>query len=88
MQLKKSIIISLITFVLFTIEAMFHFSIGKNGHNDRVTIKMHKPSAGEFAQILAVVFVFSIINGSVLGYPPSKTEIKSEHSLWTSIVLP
>lgn len=68
MQLKKSLVISLITFVLFTVEALLHFNIGKNGNKGRVRITMHKPTPLEFIQLLAVVFVFSIINGSLISY--------------------
>ena len=65
MRLRRSLLISLVTFVLFTIEALFHFTIGRKGH---VTIEMHRPSPGELAQILAVVLVFSMLNGWALGY--------------------
>ena len=70
------LIIILITFSLFFIEALLHYNIGKNG-NDCIdsenhkyltlnsNIKIHIPNYNEIINISLTVLSFSIINGII-----------------------
>jgi len=69
------ILITFITFIIFFVEALIHFNIGKNGVNKkheyiRVSddIKMHVPDKNEFFEIVITVLIFSSINGLVSSY--------------------
>ena len=69
------ILITLITFIIFFVEALIHFNIGKNGGNKtheyiRVSdnIKMHVPDKNEFFEIFITVLIFSSISGLVSSY--------------------
>jgi len=57
------IIVSIVTFIIFIIEATFHYNIGK--HNGK---KYDIPNNGEFQKIIMVTLVFSIINGIVSSF--------------------
>lgn len=67
------ILITLVTFVLFFIEAMFHYNIGQNGalHKDgkqenRLVPKIHVPPLRDLWQIVFVLTIFSVLNGFVI----------------------
>lgn len=73
------IIITFITFLLFLIEALIHFTIGKNGgiHEKPQkhkyirlfdTIKIHIPDKKEFFHIFITVLIFSTISGLISSY--------------------
>lgn len=57
--MKKSVIF-FTTFVLFLLEAMFHFCIGKAENGEKGYI--HWPNCKEWIQIVVVLFVFSVAN--------------------------
>ena len=57
--MKKSVIF-FTTFVLFLLEAMLHFCIGKSDHGKNGYI--HCPTCKEWVQIVGVLFIFSILN--------------------------
>jgi hypothetical protein len=74
------LIITLITFTIFFIEAFIHFNIGKNG-NDCVSsenhkyvnllnsnIKIHIPNKNEIINIGFTVLSFSLISGIISSY--------------------
>lgn len=69
------ILITFITFIIFFIEALIHFNIGKNGVNKtheyiRVSddIKIHVPDKNEFFEIFITVLIFSSVSGLVSSY--------------------
>ncbi len=73
------ILVTIITFVIFYIEAMIHFSEGKhsrlcedenNLHNyiEIFGIKLHLPDHNEAIIIGRTVLIFSIINGFISSY--------------------
>jgi hypothetical protein len=57
--MKRSVIF-FTTFVLFFLEAMFHYWIGKSDHGKNGYI--HVPTCKELAAIVGVLFVFSVAN--------------------------
>ncbi len=71
------ILITFITFILFFFEALFHFSLGKNGvaqekkHtyiNILNLFKIHIPDKSEFISIFCTVLFFSTISGLLSSY--------------------
>ena len=69
------ILITLITFIIFFMEALIHFNIGKNGGNKtheyiQVSddIKIHVPDKNEFFEIFITVLIFSSITGLLSSY--------------------
>lgn len=69
------ILITLITFIIFFVEALIHFNIGKNGGNKKHEfiqvsddIKMHVPDKNEFFEIFITVLIFSTISGLLSSY--------------------
>jgi hypothetical protein len=74
------LIITLITFTIFFIEALIHFNIGKNGNNCidsknhkylsllDSNIKINIPSNNEIIHISLTVLLFSIISGIISSY--------------------
>jgi hypothetical protein len=65
MHFTKIIIITFTTFILFLIEALFHFKIGKNGHQIDKKIEIVFPTKKEMAYIVSILAVFSILNGLI-----------------------
>jgi hypothetical protein len=69
------ILITFVTFIIFFMEALIHFNIGKNGVNKtheyiRVSddIKMHVPDKDEILEIVITVLIFSSISGLLSSY--------------------
>jgi hypothetical protein len=69
------IVITLVTFIIFFMEALIHFNIGKNGkHNTHKyihvsdQIKIHIPDKNEFFDIVKTVLFFSVISGLLSAY--------------------
>ncbi len=69
------IIITLVTFIIFFMEALIHFNIGKNGKHKTHTyidisdqIKIHIPDKDEFFDICKTVLFFSVISGLLSAY--------------------
>lgn len=69
------ILITFITFIIFFMEALIHFNIGKNGGNKThkyITvsddIKIHVPDKNELFEIILTVFIFSSISGILSAY--------------------
>ena len=69
------IVITFITFIIFFMEALIHFNIGKNGDHKpheyiQVTdqIKIHIPDKDEFFKIVKTVLFFSTITGLLSAY--------------------
>jgi hypothetical protein len=65
MHITKIIIITFTTFILFLIEALFHFNIGKNGHQIHKKIEIIFPNKREMAYIIGILTIFSICNGLI-----------------------
>jgi preprotein translocase subunit SecE len=57
--MKKSVIF-FTTFILFLLEALFHYCIGKADDGERGYI--HWPNCKEWVQIVGVLLVFSVAN--------------------------
>jgi len=64
----RVIIVTLVTFVLFFIEALFHFNIGKNGYDKEISLKITFPNKKELVCIVIILAIFSIINGLISNY--------------------
>jgi hypothetical protein len=69
------IVITFITFVIFFMEALIHFNIGKNGKHKtheyvKVSdqIKIHIPDKNEFFEIFTTVLFFSSMTGLLSAY--------------------
>ena len=69
------IVITFITFIIFFMEALIHFNIGKNGkHKEHKyidvgdQIKIHIPDKNEFFDIFKTVLFFSSITGLMSAY--------------------
>ena len=69
------IVITLVTFIIFFMEALIHFNIGKNGEHKtheyiRVSdqIKIHIPDKDEFFKIGKTVLFFSCVSGLLSAY--------------------
>lgn len=69
------IVITFITFIIFFMEALIHFNIGKNGNhkthkyvNVSDQIKIHIPDKNEFFDIVKTVLLFSTITGLLSAY--------------------
>jgi hypothetical protein len=69
------ILITLITFIIFFMEALIHFNIGKNGGNRTHKyiqvlddVKIHVPDKNEFFEIFITVLIFSSISGLLSSY--------------------
>lgn len=69
------IVITFITFIIFFIEALIHFNIGKNGNHKthkyiRISdqIKIHIPDKNEFFDIVKTVLFFSTMTGLLSAY--------------------
>lgn len=65
MHYLRIIIITCVTFVLFLIEALFHFNIGKNDYDKEIKMKITMPTFKEFACIVGVLAFFSLLNGLI-----------------------
>ena len=69
------IVITFITFIIFFMEALIHFNIGKNGkHKEHKyidvgdQIKIHIPDKNEFFDIFKTVLFFSSMTGLMSAY--------------------
>ena len=69
------IVITFITFIIFFMEALIHFNIGKNGkHKEHEyidvgdQIKIHIPDKNEFFDIVKTVLFFSCVSGLLSAY--------------------
>jgi len=69
------IVITLVTFIIFFMEAFIHFNIGKNGeHKEHKYIhvgdqvKIHIPDKNEFFDIVKTVLFFSCVSGLLSAY--------------------
>lgn len=60
------LLVTVATFCVFLVEALFHYNIGVNGHSKQYHIVI--PKLGHFLEIALVVAIFSIINGFVIRY--------------------
>ena len=66
---NKFVVITLITFIIFFIEALLHFNIGKNGNDyGNEYVKFHIPEFHEFIKIGIIVLIFSSLSGVVSSY--------------------
>ena len=67
----KFILITIVTFVIFLMESLIHFSIGKKGNNSKEhkyiniynIFKIHIPDKKELIKILITVTFFSLLSG-------------------------
>jgi hypothetical protein len=62
----SALIITCITFILFYIEAIIHYNIGKNGKNKIFHLDI--PDKKELLNIALIILFFSIINGLISGF--------------------
>lgn len=54
---EKDFTVGIVVFLLFLIEAIFHYSVGKSG-----SIQFMVPSATDFARMGGIVFAFSVLS--------------------------
>jgi len=64
----KSSKIILITFILFTFEALIHYNIGKNSRDNDDKFQIYIPTTKDFCKLAGIVLVFSILNGIIVNY--------------------
>jgi hypothetical protein len=69
------IVITFITFIIFFMEAIIHFNIGKNGKHKKHKyihvgdqVKIHIPDKNEFFDIAKTVLFFSCVSGLLSAY--------------------
>jgi len=69
------IAVTFITFIIFFMEAIIHYNIGKNGENKQHKyievsdqIKIHIPDKDEFFAISKTVLFFSCVSGLLSAY--------------------
>lgn len=60
-------IVFIITFCLFTAEALFHYNYGKNGDKKKEQ-NFHLPTKEMMLQIVLTVAFFSLLNSYILKY--------------------
>lgn len=65
-EMNKTIIVTFITFSIFSIEAMLHYNIGINKGNSLKDYKIQIPPWRDIFLILCVVFCVSFINGIII----------------------
>jgi hypothetical protein len=58
----------LITFILFTFEALIHYNIGKNSRDNDDKFQIYIPTFKDFCKLAGTVLIFSILNGIILNY--------------------
>ena len=58
------VLVTSVTFIIFMIEALFHFNIGRNGDLAKYGFKL--PDSKEFLYIVTIVGLFSVLNGFVI----------------------
>ena len=64
----KSYKIMLITFILFTFEALIHYNIGKNSKDDDDIFQIYIPTLRDFLRLAMTVFIFSFLNGLIIDF--------------------
>jgi len=57
-------LVTAVTFVIFFVEAMMHYTIGINAGKKSFLFKFPKPR--DFARIIGVLAVFSCLNGYIV----------------------
>jgi len=70
------VLITAITFVVFFIEALIHFNIGRNGNGEKShtyirlydVAELHVPTRREFFKIAVTVLMFSTLTGFISSY--------------------
>lgn len=58
------VVIFCVTFVLFFLEALLHYNIGKNGGGFHVSL----PNGDDLVRISVVLFIFSVLNAYIGSY--------------------
>ena len=64
--MHQSILVGLITFAVFFIEAMLHYNIGINSGNRKFYVRF--PGYKDFFRIIVVLGFFSFMNGCIVSY--------------------
>ena len=64
----KSYKIMLITFILFTFEALIHYNIGKICNDDDDIFQIYIPTLRDFFRLAMTVFIFSFLNGLIIDF--------------------
>jgi len=59
----KWIIVTITTFILFTLEAIIHYNIGRSKGDTK--FKLYLPTFSEMLKISGTVLIFSILNGCI-----------------------
>lgn len=60
---ESNMIVFIVTFCLFTIEALLHYNHGKDDKS-----KFHLPDKEKLVDILITVFIFSFLNSRIIKY--------------------
>ena len=58
----------LITFILFTFEALIHYNIGKNSKDNDDIFQIYIPTLRDFLRLAMTVFIFSFLNGLIIDF--------------------
>jgi hypothetical protein len=66
MYMHPTILVGMITFVVFFVEAMLHYNIGVNSGNNKFYVQF--PGYKDFFRIIVVLGFFSFMNGFIINY--------------------
>lgn len=67
-KIKNGELVFLTTFTLFTVEALFHYNIGKKGETEGDKLDFHLPEKEEWIKVLGTVAVFAFLNAKLISY--------------------
>ena len=64
--MHHAVLVGIITFVVFFVEAMLHYNIGVNSGNKKFYVQF--PGYKDFFRIIIVLGFFSFMNGCIVTY--------------------
>ena len=64
--MHQGILVGMVTFVVFFVESLLHYNIGKNSGSKRFYIQF--PNYKDFFRIIIVLGFFSFCNGCIVTY--------------------
>jgi hypothetical protein len=65
---KTKVIAATITFGVFMTEAILHYNMGLKAGNENQDVKFKFPPTKDFLKLAAIVGVFSVANGFLIGH--------------------
>ena len=62
------LLVTIVTFMVFFIEAMLHYNIGINRGKSLINFSLQFPAFNDLFKIISILAFFSIINGVIVSY--------------------